>query len=202
LISRFALIVDPSRSLDIGLYDTSSPEGADREDQSEMQMDDAQQSPAVEAVWAACVAALGLPADARYFEAFRFGSTPDSADELAALVLDGTKTATSSSLRSWEAEGRRPPQGGDYSIVLDAGGAPVCVVQTVEAPVRPFESVDAQFAHDYGEGERTLDWWRREMWDYYLDECATHGWQPACDMPIIFERLRVVYPLANTGERG
>ncbi len=43
-----------------------------------------------------------IPADA-------FGDSPELADELLALVLAGTKTATCSSVWEWEAEGEAPP---------------------------------------------------------------------------------------------
>jgi uncharacterized protein YhfF len=134
-----------------------------------------------------------LPPDITYYEAFTFGSQPDSASQLAALVLSGAKTATSSSVREYEERRQRPPASGDYSIVLDGHGTPVCVIQTIEVNVIPFDQVDAAFAYDYGEGDRTLVWWRENMGDYYDEEFAANGWERDAALPLICERFRVDY---------
>ena len=70
---------------------------------------------------------------------------------------------------------------------------PVCVAETTELRIIPFKEVDAQFAYDYGEGDRTLAWWKKNTWDYYVQECAAISRQATDDMPILCERLRVVY---------
>ncbi len=54
-----------------------------------------------------------------YYEAFRFGNTEQMANELAALVLSGVKTATSSLLWTLEQEQQSVVRVGDYSIVTD-----------------------------------------------------------------------------------
>jgi hypothetical protein len=51
--------------------------------------------------------------------AWSFGSTPESADELLGLVLDGTKTATAGALWDYEAEGETLPEVGSLSILVD-----------------------------------------------------------------------------------
>jgi hypothetical protein len=38
---------------------------------------------------------------------------------------------------------------GDFSIVTDWGEEPVCVIQSTNVRVLPFEQIDAQFAFDY-----------------------------------------------------
>src|SRR5579859_2195801 len=127
-----------------------------------------------------------------YYEAFYFGNTESSANSLADLVVKGEKTATSSLLWTLEQENRPMLQVGDYSIVTTWDKAPVCIVETIELSIVPFKDVDAQFAYDYGEGDRTLAWWKEHIWDYYAQECAAIGRQATEDMPILCERLRVV----------
>src|SRR5690349_15137404 len=51
--------------------------------------------------------------------AWAFGGTPEQADELLALVLDGTKTATAGALWDYEADDWPIPSVGDLSIILD-----------------------------------------------------------------------------------
>ena len=130
----------------------------------------------------------------RYYEAFYFGNTESSANRLADLVLQGEKTATSSLLWTLELEKKPMLQVGDYSIVTTWDDVPVCIVETTELRIVPFKDVDAQFAYDYGEGDRTLAWWKEHIVEYYAEECKAIGRETTEDMPLVCERLRVVYP--------
>jgi uncharacterized protein YhfF len=127
------------------------------------------------------------------YEAFRFGSTRTSANKLAALVASGIKTATSDLLWTLELDQKPVVQVDDFSIVTDWDEKPVCLIQTTEVRVLPFTQVDAQFAYDYGEGDRTLQWWKREIWRYYDDECKRIGREATPEMPLVFERFRLVH---------
>lgn len=129
----------------------------------------------------------------RYYEAFRFGNTEQMANELAALVVSGVKTATSGLLWALEQEQQPVVQVGDYSIVTGWEQRPVCIIQTTEVNIVPFKDIDAQFAYDYGEGDRTLAWWKQDVWDYYVQECARIGRQATQEMPLVCERFQVVY---------
>jgi uncharacterized protein YhfF len=68
------------------------------------------------------------------------------------------------------------------------------VIEMTGVSIVPFDQVDERFVYDYGEGERTLDWWNTNMWEYYARECQDLGREPARDMPVVCERFRVVYP--------
>lgn len=57
----------------------------------------------------------------------------------------------------------------------------------------PFGEVDAQFAYDEGEGDRTLESWRREHWNYFWRTLPKIGFQPTSEMLLVCERFRVVY---------
>jgi uncharacterized protein YhfF len=153
------------------------------------------ESPAVQEFWRAFLRSgvVDLPEGATYFEASMFGEGGELAAVCAAAVLAGEKTTTSGLLWGWEAEGLRLPEPGEYSVVLNADGVPVCVTETVEATIRAFNEVDEQFAYDYGEGERTLEWWRKALWNYYAADCARNGWEPSPEMPLVCQRFRVVY---------
>ena len=98
----------------------------------------------------------GLPACWRDLEQGAFGDTPQMADELLALVLEGKKTATCSALRDHAAEGRPVPKVGERWVVLDGRGRPACVAETSEVVIKRFDEVDAAFAWDEGEGDRSL----------------------------------------------
>ena len=128
----------------------------------------------------------------RLYEVFHFGDSEQMADELSALVLAGTKRATASSLWTFEAQGRRPPARGDMSIVTTLSGQALCIIETVGVETHPFLAVDASFAFDEGEGDRSLASWRRAHARYFERECARLGRPFVQDMPVVCERFRLV----------
>jgi uncharacterized protein YhfF len=127
----------------------------------------------------------------RDLEQFAFGDTPEMADELLALVLAGTKTATSSAVAEYAAEGEEIDLTvGGRSVVLDGRGRPACVIETSEVAIRRFDEVDAAFAWDEGEGDRSLAYWRAEHELFF----RKHG--VFCeDMQLVCERFRLVQVL-------
>ncbi|MCB1743000.1 MAG: ASCH domain-containing protein [Gammaproteobacteria bacterium] len=131
---------------------------------------------------------------ARYYETCRFGHTTENANKAASAVLRGDKTATSSLLWEYELSARQPPEIGALSIVLDGRFAPVAVIETTAVLVVPFCEIDAGFAYDYGEGDRSLEFWRSTVWGYYQEECARLGVPPSWDMPMLCEQFLLVHP--------
>jgi uncharacterized protein YhfF len=122
--------------------------------------------------------------------AWSFGASPEEADALLALVLDGTKTATASAHADYEAEGEPLPEPGTLGIVLDGAGHPRALVETTDVRVVAFDEVDAEHAHLEGEGDRSLERWRAEH-ERFFTEHATTGFDP--QMLLVLERFRVVY---------
>ncbi len=99
-------------------------------------------------------------------QSFTFGDNPIMADELLQLVLIGKKTAT-----CWAATnktGANPV--GTHMIIKDSLGRERAVIETIECNKRRFNEVDESFAHDEGEGDRTLAYWRKEHQDYFTRE--------------------------------
>ena len=133
-------------------------------------------------------------AEQRFYEAFRIGDSDESADKGADLIQQGIKSATSSLLWEYQAAHKLPPQEGSLSIVENGKGEPVCVVKTTEIAMKRFTEVDAQFAYDYGEWDRTLEMWRRQCWEYYSEQCRRLGREPTEEMLLVCERFKVVYP--------
>nr|WP_201470566.1 ASCH domain-containing protein [Microbacterium hydrocarbonoxydans] len=124
--------------------------------------------------------------------AWAFGATPVHADALLALVLEGVKTGTASSLWDYEATGDPQPYLGEFSIILDGSGAPRAVIETTDLRTVPFDQVTAEHAHAEGEGDRTLDYWRESHERYWRSYSENpRGFAP--DMPVICERFRVIH---------
>jgi uncharacterized protein YhfF len=130
--------------------------------------------------------------DERYV-AEGWGDSPEMADELGALIAAGTKAATCSALWEYEAEGEPLPRTGLKTIVLDGNGDPLCIVETTEVEVRPYEEVDARFAYEEGEGDRSLEYWREAHWRFFSQTLPNIGKGPVMEMPLVCERFRVVY---------
>ncbi len=127
------------------------------------------------------------------YEAEGFGDSPEMADELGALISNGTKTAICSALWEYEAEGASLPEVGEKFIVLDGKGDPLCIIETTEVEVRPYDEVDARFAYEEGEGDRSLEYWREAHWNFFSRTLPNLGKEPTPDLPLVCERFRVIY---------
>lgn len=130
-------------------------------------------------------------------ERWSFGNTSDMVDELGALVLAGRKTATSSLLKFYEVENERLPQVGDFSIIEDGQGQPICVIETIEVTSQPFNQVDAAFAFDEGEGNRSLAYWREAHYRFFSEECRQLNLEFSESMKVVCERFRVIQRLSG-----
>lgn len=119
---------------------------------------------------------------------FSFGDGPEMADQLLALVLAGTKTATCGAADDGEAV-----QVGSRSVVLDGAGQPRALIETLEVRHLRFCDVDEAFARDEGEGERTLAWWREAHAEFFA-----HNGGFSDDMELRCERFRLVRALPVT----
>ena len=150
----------------------------------------------VEAFWNRYLQTLSHAESAgkRYFEAFYFGNRAEMADRLAELVVQRVKTATSALLWEHEIKGRPIVRAGDLSIVTTWSKTPACVIETVHVRIVPFNQVDVEFVYDYGEGDRSMNFWHTNMWEFYSEECRALGRRPSPDMPLVCERFRVVFP--------
>src|SRR5262245_8722040 len=121
--------------------------------------------------------------DQIYMEASSWGNSAELADRIAMLISAGIKTTTSSLLWSQQKHQWVLEKPGDKSIVLDSKKNPVCIIETQKVFVRPFDQVDAEFVYHYGEGDRTMAFWNKNMWEYYQEECQALGKNAAKDMP-------------------
>jgi uncharacterized protein YhfF len=127
------------------------------------------------------------------YQAWSFGNSPGMADSLGDLVIQGFKTATASLVWWYEAANEPFPEVGEYSIILNSQGQPLCIIQTTELSVQAFNEVDDDHAYLEGEGDRSLRYWREAHWDFFSEECAGLGKDPHEKMPVLCERFKIVY---------
>ena len=131
---------------------------------------------------------MSVPEAYRSLRSFAFGDSPALADELLDLVLRGVKTATCST--EDEPNLSKP---GERWIVLDGAGHPRCVIESTEVTFRRYGEVDAAFAHDEGEGDRSLAHWREAHRNYFsrLGKFSE-------DMMLMCERFRLIEVFADS----
>jgi len=142
----------------------------------------------VEAFWAnrQPFGTLATPAPG----AWAFGGTAAQADALVRLVNAGAKSATSSALWCYESEGEALPLVGELSIVCDGSGRPHIVLRTTQVDVVPFEEVPASHASAEGEGDRSLEHWRREHEAFFRAQLP-RGREFTRSMPVVLERFEL-----------
>jgi len=91
-------------------------------------------------------------------------------DRLVSAVLDQTKTATSSLLAEWEAEGEALPLPGERQTVVDSAGQPVATIEIVAVDVIRLDDADDRLALAEGEHYATAAGWRAEHERFWRDE--------------------------------
>ena len=134
------------------------------------------------------------------YQAWFFGNSAAMARELVELVVHGPKRGTAGLLWSIERFPELAPLPDGYSLVTERDGTPRAVIRTTDIQVRPFGEVDAQFAWDEGEGDRTLEAWRRGHWAYFTAECAELGREPSLEMPVVLERFALLWVVSREGK--
>lgn len=125
--------------------------------------------------------------------AWAFGATPEQANELAELVLGGIKTATASAQWDYAQDSEPIPRIGDLAIVLDGSEHPRALIEVTDVDIVAFEDVTQEHAYLEGEGNRTLEYWRREHQRFFTDH-ASHDRGFVMSMPVVLERFKVLYP--------
>jgi uncharacterized protein YhfF len=151
-----------------------------------------EKTPQVKAFWAAFKAAAGISHD-RY-DVVAFGDSPEMADELADLVINGPKRATAGLARDFGAGGEPMPAVGEHAVVIDGRGEPRCIWRTTDVAVKPLIEVDDAFAWDEGEGDRTRDDWLRMHRNFFSRQAAREGYDFHDRTETVFERFAIVWP--------
>ncbi|MDN5964673.1 MAG: ASCH domain-containing protein [Actinomyces sp.] len=132
--------------------------------------------------------------------AWQFGWTAHQATELVDLVLSGAKTATAGPLSDYREEDEPLPEVGELGIVCDGAGRPRALVRTDAVAVVPFDEVDEVHAAAEGEGDLSLDFWRRAhvtMLPGHQGRDIDQPWPQDVPWPsdeMVLERLTCVHP--------
>jgi len=128
------------------------------------------------------------------FQFWYFGNTSEMARELAELVLRGDKRATATLLESAKLHPESAPIDDGYSVVTDFENNPMCIIKTTEIRHLLFNEVDAEFAFDEGEGDKSLRYWREVHHQFFTQEAAENGDEFSEKSIVICERFELLYP--------
>ena len=142
-------------------------------------------------MWATFTAARPEYKNAVY-EAWCYGS--DAPDKLAALTLEGVKTATASAYPFYEYEKSPLPAPGDLSLILSSCGTAVCIIETTHVETVPFNEVTERQAFLEGEGDRSLAYWRRVHEECFTEELKEIDAKFSQDMLVVCEEFEKLFP--------
>ncbi|WP_203663839.1 ASCH domain-containing protein [Lacticaseibacillus sp. 53-4] len=136
-----------------------------------------------------------IPAGSRLTSAYAMGDSQEEQDDLAALVLAGTKTATSSGFEIYAQAHEPLPQAGNFDIIQNSRGEPVALIATDHVEIRSFARVDEAHAFREGEGDRSLPYWRKVHLPFFTKDYQEAGltFDPARSM-VVLESFHVIYP--------
>lgn len=127
------------------------------------------------------------------YEAWAFCGGGEVGDRLAELTLAGIKTATSSALIAYRIENEEMPKDGCYSVILYDNKEAACVIRSNKVSIVPFNQVSERHAYLEGEGDRSLDYWRRVHREAFEPDYKIAGKDFDENGLCVLEEFEVVY---------
>lgn len=128
-------------------------------------------------------------------EAWAFCGGGTIGDELAELVLAGKKFGTASAYDDYVLENALDelPKVGDYSVILKDNKDAVCVIRDYEVYIRAFGDVSPFHAFSEGEGDLSLDYWRKVHTEFFEPSLEAGGVNLTDESLVVCEKFCVEY---------
>lgn len=127
------------------------------------------------------------------YDAWSFGGNGLMANQLAKLVVDGIKIATASAYELYEIENSPLPPIGGLNIILDSDNNAVCITETTKVYTCPFNQVSESHAFKEGEGDLSLEFWRKVHKEFFSKDLNVHNLQFDENMIVVCEEFKVVW---------
>ncbi len=122
-----------------------------------------------------------------------FFDNEKEANECVNLVLKGVKKTISLSLLGLQNRNERLPRIGDFLIVTNWEGKAQCIVKTVKVKLKPFFSIDQEYARLTGESDLSLKHWKEKHWNYFERELGSFGRVPRESMIVVCQEFEKVF---------
>lgn len=141
------------------------------------------------------LSSLSIESRKRYhtFDSYHFCPDEENANICAELVLKREKRATAGLLEGYEADQEPVPEIGQLTVITNWEKVPQCIIETTSVEISPFKDVDSEFAFEEGEGDKSLEFWRKEHWKCFSAECKDLGKIPNSEILVVLERFKMVY---------
>lgn len=136
--------------------------------------------------------ALGIPHRPDRVRIDSYGDSDELSQQLIALIHGGQKRAYASLVWSYEHEHESMPQAGDIEVVVDHLGNASLIARITHVDVAPYSAVTHEHAAAEGEGEGSLEYWRKAHWAFFSRECERIGRVPNETMPVVCVTFEVV----------
>jgi uncharacterized protein YhfF len=124
---------------------------------------------------------------------FYFSDSEFDANDCADLVAKGIKKATATSLWWFEKNNEPLPKVGNQYIITDWNGNAKAVIETTKIEQVAYNRITSEFAEIEGEGDKSLEYWKKVHKDYYTREMKPFNEQFHENMIIVCEQFKIVY---------
>lgn len=124
---------------------------------------------------------------------WHFCDNEEDANNLAELVKQGIKRATTSLYYLYEIEGDTLPEDGDLSIITDWYGQAQCIIETKKVTIVPFKEVTEEFANIEGEGDKSLKYWQEVHISAFNRHLKAFNKKFSEDMLVVCVEFETVY---------
>lgn len=149
----------------------------------------------VETMWENYLKSIGESLDNtdKKYDSWCFCDNEKSANELAILVKQGIKRATTSLNYWYEIKGEKAPKVGDINIIENWDNIAQCIVQTKKISIMPFNKVSEEFANTEGEGDKSLEYWRKVHIEFFSKELEVENLEFKENMAVVCEEFELIY---------
>ena len=129
-----------------------------------------------------------------------YGDSPELSTELLSLIKSGRKRAGTGLLWAYEHDREAIAAAGDIEIVIDHRSQPALITRIVRSEIVAFNAVSAEYAAIEGEGDGSLEYWRKGHWNFFSRECRRIGREPTETMPVICNVFEVLHVLPDESD--
>ncbi len=126
---------------------------------------------------------------------YYFCDNKKDADELAELVKNRVKAATSSLYLLYDLENEDLPKINELSIVTDFEGNAIAIINNKKVDIIKFCEVTEELASKEGEGDKSLEYWRKVHIDIFTKWLKEFDILFDESMEIVYESFEVLFSI-------